>query len=113
MRSWTKGCGDVGGDRNNSIGSSLGSVDIDGDGVLDVWIGALGGVGSMGDFVGGGVVSSLGPLGDGDGDARFRKCSFLMGEENSSEDEELKLIVWFDQSGLTLIRAVLRMGRDG
>jgi hypothetical protein len=113
LRSCTKGCGDVGGDPNNFIGSSLGNVD--GDGVLDVWIGALGGVGSMGDFVGGGVVSSLGPLGDGDGDgdARFRKCSFLMGEENSSEDEEHKLIVWFDQSGLTLMRAVLRMGRDG
>ena len=111
MRSWTKGCGDVGGDSDNSIGSSLGSVC--GDGVLDVWIGALGGVGSMGDFVGGGVVSLLGPWGDGDGDATFSKCSFLMGEENSSEDEELKLIVWFDQSGLTLMRAVLRMGRDG
>ena len=111
LRSYTKGCGDVGGDPNNSIGSSLGSVD--GDGVLDVWIGALGGVGSMGDFVGGGVVSSLGSLGDKDGDARFRKCSFLISEENSSEDEELKLIVWFDQSGLTLMRAVLRTGRDG
>ena len=47
----------------------------------------------MGVFVGGGVVSSLGPLGDGDGDARFKKCSFLIGEENSSEDEELRLMV--------------------
>jgi hypothetical protein len=111
LRSWTKGCGDVGGDPNNSIGSSLGNGD--GDGVLDGWVGALGGVGSMGDFVGGGVVSSLGSLGDGDGDARFRKCSFLIGEVNSSEDEEVKLIVWFDQSGLTLTRAVLRTGRDG
>ena len=109
MRSWTKGCGDVGGDPNSSIGSSLGNGD--GDGVLDVWIGALGGGGSMGDFVGGGVVSSLGSLGDGD--ARFRKCSFLIGEVNSSEDEEVRLIVWLDQSGLTLIRAVFRTGRDG
>ena len=80
---------------------------------MDVWIGALGGVGSMGDFVGGGVVSSFGPLGDGVGDARFKKCSFLMGEENSSEDEELRLIVWCEQIGFTLMRAVLRMGRDG
>jgi hypothetical protein len=111
LRSCTNGCGDVGGDPNNSIGSSLGSVD--GDGVLDGYVGALGGVGSTGDFVGGGVVSSLGSLGDGDVDARFRKCSFFMGEENSSEDEELKLIVWLDQSGFTLIRAVLRTGRDG
>ena len=111
MRSWTKGCGEVGGDPNNSIGSIFGNGD--GDGVLDGWVGALGGVGSMGDFVGGGVVSSLGSLGDGDGDARFRKCSFLMGEENLSEDEEVKLIVWFDQSGLTLMRVVLRTGRDG
>ena len=87
LRSCTNGCCDVGGDPNNSIGSSL--CGSGGDGVLDVWIGALGGVGSMGDFVGGGVVSSFGPLGDGDGDgdARFRKCSFFMGEENSSEDE--------------------------
>ena len=51
-----KGCGDVGGDPNSSIGSSLGCSG--GDGVLDVWIGALGGVGSIVDFVGGGVVSS-------------------------------------------------------
>lgn len=91
LRSFMKGCGDVGGDPNSSIGSSLGNVG--GDGVLDGWVGALGGVGSMGDFVGGGVVSSFGPLGEGDGDARFRKCSFLMGEENSSEDEELMVIV--------------------
>lgn len=33
LRSWTKGCGDVRGDPNNSIGSSLGNGD--GDGVLD------------------------------------------------------------------------------
>ena len=41
------------------------------------------------------MVSLLGPLGDGDGDgdARLIKCSFLIGEENSSEDEELRLIV--------------------
>ena len=86
-----KGCGDVGRDPNSSIGSSLGCSG--GDGVLYVWIGALGGVGSMGDFVGGGVVSSFAPLGDGVGDARFKKCSLLMGEENSSEDEELRLMV--------------------
>jgi hypothetical protein len=109
LRSCTNGCGDVGGDPNSSIGSSLGNGD--GDGVLDGWVGALGGVGSMGDFVGGGVVSSLGSLGNGD--ARFRKCLFLIGEVNSSEDEEVKLIMWLDQSGLTLIRAVFRTGRDG
>jgi hypothetical protein len=84
----------------------------DGDGVLDGWVGALGGVGSIGDLVGGGV-SSFCSLGDGDGDARFKKCSFFIGEVNSSEDEELRLIDWLDQSGFTLIRAVLRMGRDG
>jgi hypothetical protein len=69
----------------------------------------------MGDFVGGGVVSSLGSLGDGDGDgdARFRKCSFFIGEVNSSEDEELRLMDWLDQSGLTLIWAVFRTGLDG
>ena len=51
-------------------------------------------------------------MGDGDGDARFKKCSFFIGEVNSSEDEELRLIDWLDQSGLALIRAVLRMGRE-
>jgi hypothetical protein len=61
LRSWTKGCGDVGGDPNNSIGSILGNGD--GDEVLDGWVGALGGLGSMGDLVGGGV-SSLGSFGD-------------------------------------------------
>ena len=40
----------------------------------------------MGDLVGGGV-TSFGCLGDGDGDARFKKCSFFMGEVNSSEYE--------------------------
>ena len=110
LRSSTKGCGDVGGDPNSSIGSSLGNIG--GDGVLDGWVGALGGVGSMGDLVGGGV-SSFGSLGDGDGDARFKKCSFFMGEENSSEDEELMVIVWLEQNGFTLMRAVLLMGRDG
>ena len=84
----------------------------DGDGVLDGWVVALGGVGSMGDLVGGGV-STFASFDDGDGDARFKKCSFLMGEVNSSEEEELRLIDWLDQSGLTLIRAVLLMGRDG
>ena len=33
LRSWTKGCGDVGADPNNSIGSSLGNDD--GNGVLE------------------------------------------------------------------------------
>ena len=45
-------------------------------------MGALGGVGSMGVVVGGGVVSSLGCFGDGVGEAKFKKCSFLIGEEN-------------------------------
>ena len=89
FRSWTKGCGDVGGDPNNSIGSILGNGD--GDEVLDGWVGALGGVGSMGDLVGGGV-SSLGSFGDGDGDARSKKCSFFIGDVNSSEDEEVRLM---------------------
>ena len=37
----------------------------------------------------------------------------MIGDENSSEDEELRLIVWYEQNGLTLIRAVLRIGLDG
>ena len=53
---------------------------------------------------------SFGSLGDGVGDARFKKCSFLMGDVNSSEDEELRLMSWLHQSGFTLIRAVFRMG---
>ena len=65
LRSWTNGCGDVGGEPNNSIGSSLGSGD--GDGVLDGWVGALGGVGSMGDFVGGGGLVLVSWLEDGFG----------------------------------------------
>ena len=32
---------------------------------------------------------------------------------DSSEDDELKLIVVLKQHGLTLIRVVLRMGHDG
>ena len=56
-------------------------------------MGALGGVGSIGVDVGGGVVCSLGLIGDGVGEAKFKKCSFLIGEENSSEDDELKLMV--------------------
>ena len=83
----------MGGDPNNSIGSIFGNGD--GDGVLDGWIGALGGVGSIGDLVGGGVCS-FGSLVDGDGDARFKKCSFFIGEVNSSEDEELRLMDWLD-----------------
>lgn len=62
-RSSTKGCGDVGGDPNSSIGSSLGKLGGDGD--LDGWVGAFGGLGSMGVLVGGGVVCSFGCLGDG------------------------------------------------
>jgi hypothetical protein len=57
-------------------------------------------------------VCSFGSLGDGVGDARFKKCSFLMGDVNSSEDEELRLMDWLHHSGLTLIRAVLRMGLE-
>ena len=56
---------------------------------------------------------SLVLLGDGVGDAKFKKCSLLMGDVNSSEDEELRLMDWLDQSGFTLIRAVFRMGREG
>ena len=44
-------------------------------------------------FVGGGVVSVVWSKGDGVGEARFKKCSFLIGDENSSEDEELRLMV--------------------
>ena len=47
----------------------------DGDGVLDGWVGALGGVGSIGDLVGGGVCS-FGSLFDGDGDARLKSVHF-------------------------------------
>ena len=51
----------------------------------------------MGVFVGGGVVTTWLTFGDGVGVARFRKFSSLMGEEmicgNSSEDEELRLMV--------------------
>ena len=71
-------------------------------------MGALGVL--MGVFVGGGVVSVVGSKGDGVGEARFKKCSFLIGEENSSEDEELKLMVCCGHIGLTLIRAVLLIG---
>ena len=53
-------------------------------------MGALGGVGSTGVVVGGGVVSTLGFVGDGIGEAKFKKCSFLIGDVNSSEDEELR-----------------------
>ena len=76
-------------------------------------MGALGGVGSTGVVVGGGVVSSIGFLGDGVGEAKFKKCSFLIGDVNSSEDEELRWMVCCDQIGLTLMRAVRRMGREG
>ena len=64
----------------------------------------------MGVFVGGGVVSILGSKGDEVGEARFKKCSFLIGDENSSEDEELRLMVCCGQIGLTLIRAVFLIG---
>ena len=39
-----------------------------------------------------------------------RNVSFLIGDENSSEDEELRLMVCCGQIGLTLIRAVLLIG---
>ena len=55
-------------------------------------MGALGVLTSV--FVGGGVVIVVGSKGDGVGEARFKKCSFLIGDENSSEDEELRLMVW-------------------
>ena len=71
-------------------------------------MGALGVL--TGVFVGGGVVSVVGSKGDGVGEARFKKCSFLIGDENSSEDEELRLMVCCGQIGLTLIRAVLLIG---
>ena len=53
---------------------------------------------------------SFGSFGDGVGEARFKKCSLLMGDVKSSEDEELMLMDWLHQSGLTLIRAVFRIG---
>ena len=56
-------------------------------------MGALGGVGSIGVDVGGGVVCTLGFMGDGVGEAKFKKCSFLIGDEYSSEDDELKVMV--------------------
>ena len=56
------------------------------------------------------MVSVLVSKGDGVGEARFMKCSSLIGEENSSEDEELRLMVCCGHIGLTLIRAVLRIG---
>ena len=37
----------------------------------------------------------------------LKSVHFFMGDENSSEDEELRLIVWYEKIGLTLIRAVL------
>ena len=36
------------------------------------------------------MVIVVGSNGDGVGEARFKKCSFLIGDENSSEDEELR-----------------------
>ena len=50
----------------------------------------------MGVCVGGGVVSSLGSKGDGVGVARFKKCSLLIGDKNSSEDEELRVMVSYE-----------------
>ena len=71
----------------------------------------------MGVFVGGGVVITWLNFGDGVGVARLRKFSSLIGEEmisnDSSEDDELRLIVLLQQKGYTLMRAVLLMGRDG
>ena len=74
------------------------------------WCG--GGLGSRGVLVGDSVLSIFVCFGDGVGVARFRKCSLLMGEENSSEDEELMVIVLWEQIGFTLMRAVFLMGRD-
>ena len=71
----------------------------------------------MGVFVSGGVVITLLNFGDGVGVARLRKFSSLTGEEmmtgDSSEDEELRLMVVLQQNGFTLMCAVLLMGRDG
>ena len=54
---------------------------------------------------------------DGVGVTRLRKFSSLMGDDmisgDSSEDDEFKLVVELKQQGLTLILAVLLMGRDG
>ena len=50
----------------------------------------------MGVVVGGGVVSSLGSKGDRVGVARFKKCSFFIGDKNSSEDEELRVMVSYE-----------------
>ena len=81
------------------MGSSFG--DFGGDGDFDGWVGAGGGVGSMGVFVGGEVLMTLWGLGDGVGLARLRKFSSLIGDEimsgDSSEDDELKLIVVLKQ----------------
>ena len=56
-------------------------------------------------------------LGDGVGVTRSRQFSSLIGDEMmsgvSSEDDELRLILVLKQQGLTLILAVLLMGRDG
>ena len=56
-------------------------------------------------------------FGDGVGVTRLRTFSSLIGEEmisgDSSEDEELRLMVVLQQNGFTLMRAVLLMGRDG
>ena len=56
-------------------------------------------------------------FGDGVGVTRLKKFYSLMVDNmvsgDSSEDDELKLIVELKQQGLTLILAVLRMGRDG
>ena len=56
-------------------------------------------------------------LGDGLGVTRLRKFSSLMGDVmmngDLSEDDEFKLMVELKQQGLTLILAVLLMGRDG
>ena len=56
-------------------------------------------------------------FGDGVGVTRLKKFSSLMGDDvingDSSEDDEFKLMVELKQQGLTLILAVLLMGRDG
>ena len=97
------------------MGSILG--DFGGDGDFDGWVGADGGIGSIGVFVGGGVVVTFCDFGDGVGVTRLRKFSSLMGDDmisgDSSEDDEFKLMVELKQQGLTLILAVLLMGRDG
>ena len=57
--------------QKSSMGSILG--DFGGDDDFDGWVGADGGIGSIGDFVGGGVVVTFCGLGDGVGVVETRR----------------------------------------